>query len=220
MTGKELLTKYEKMIENAMKSTDKNMLTMCGAISAITTGELYKEGATVYENAYEYAMDKFGISKSSVSEAVNLFKAFGNAETGVIAPAWKDYKYSQLRYMRKLPVNMLEKVKPQTSVREIQDMLKSVKELEKKEESEDAANVSVNEGCSHESPCADETEKVTEEMRSENGEALRASNEEREDNVETWVSENREDIESKMRDLLVDLDDDIIEKVQFIITYR
>lgn len=135
----EAFTRFDKRINEAIASTDSNMLKIAGALAAIEKGKLAR--AVGYKTTAEYAANTFGISKSSVSEAINMWKKFGNSDNGNILPEYSGFSYTQLKLMRKLPDELLAQVTPETSSRQIQEMINSTKELPEQDTAEETAEV-------------------------------------------------------------------------------
>lgn len=130
----EAFTRFDKRINEAIASTDSNMLKIAGALAAIEKGKLAR--AVGYKTTAEYAANTFGISKSSVSEAINMWKKFGNSDTGNILPEYSGFSYTQLKLMRKLPDELLAQVTPETSSRQIQEMINSTKAIPEQDSAE------------------------------------------------------------------------------------
>lgn len=135
----EAFTRFDKRINEAIASTDSNMLKIAGALAAIEKGKLAR--VVGYKTTAEYAANTFGISKSSVSEAINMWKKFGNSDTGNILPEYSGFSYTQLKLMRKLPDELLAQVTPETSSRQIQEMINSTKELPEQDTAEETTEV-------------------------------------------------------------------------------
>ena len=133
----EAFTRFDKRINEAIASTDSNMLKIAGALAAIEKAKLAR--AVGYKTTAEYAANTFGISKSAVSEAINMWKKFGNSDNGNILPEYSGFSYTQLKLMRKLPDELLAQVTPETSSRQIQEMINSTKELPEQDTAEETA---------------------------------------------------------------------------------
>lgn len=135
----EAFTRFDKRINEAIASTDSNMLKIAGALAAIEKGKLAR--AAGYKTTAEYAENTFGISKSSVSESINMWKKFGNADNGNILPEYSGFSYTQLKLMRKLPDELLAQVTPETSSRKIQEIINSTKELPEQDTADETTEV-------------------------------------------------------------------------------
>lgn len=130
----EAFKRFDKRINDAIASTDNNMLKIAGALAAIEKGKLAR--AVGYKTTAAYAETTFGIKKSSVSEAIAMWKKFGNEETGNILPEYCEYSYTQLKLMRKLPDELLAQVTPETSSRQIQEIINSTKAIPEQDSAE------------------------------------------------------------------------------------
>lgn len=92
--------------------------------------ELYRLDG--YKNIYDYASDKFKVSRGTTSDFINLVKNLmvfdSSSETYKLDDCWKGYNTSQLLEIRKMPPGMRGRVSPQMSVRELKDMRLSEKQ--------------------------------------------------------------------------------------------
>lgn len=114
---------YKERIETAQKQGNSSILAIAGALAAIAENKLYEEQGC--KDIYQYAKDTHGISRGSVSEAINVFKMYGDASTGSLLPEFQAYTFNQLVEMRKLPEIEQKNVVPETSVRELKEKVKT-----------------------------------------------------------------------------------------------
>ena len=120
----------DKRIGAEVRSVESSMLSIMGALAVISEKNLHRTAG--YKTARDYIADRHGmnISKAQLSDAVNTFKKFGDMETGYLKDEWTPFTFSQLKLMRRLTDEEIEKVTPDTSVRKIQEMINSSKAIE------------------------------------------------------------------------------------------
>lgn len=112
---------FDARVNNALKMADRSMIELGGALAVIKNEHLYKVDG--YKSIGAYATERFGISKATVSDAINTFVEFGDVTTGDIREEFLDYTFSQLKLMRRLPESARLEVTPDTTAREIQQMI-------------------------------------------------------------------------------------------------
>ena len=86
-------------IEVAQKQSEGLAETIAGNLYIINKKELYK--LEDYDNMHKFAMDKFEISKGTVSDSINTFERFGDGVTGLIKDKYAQYKFSTLMKLKK-----------------------------------------------------------------------------------------------------------------------
>lgn len=99
---------YEKLtaeITAAQMKVDSMAEVVGTALSRIQAKELFKIGG--YKNVYDYAADKHGISRGTVSDAINVAKRFF-LEDGSRKPEYKEYKWSNLKFIKGLTDKEIE----------------------------------------------------------------------------------------------------------------
>lgn len=144
MTAEEKFNKQDSEIQKAFASVESSMLKVGHAIYMIAKDSLHTVAG--YNTVHDYAMDKYNIAKGAVSDAVNTFKFFCDENGDFKDTKYKDFTYSQLKLMRKLPAELLETITPDTSCRDIQNMINASKhQLEVKEDDSDSDTVSDDE---------------------------------------------------------------------------
>ena len=112
---------FDARVNNALKMADRSMIELGGALAVIKNEHLYKVDG--YKSIGAYATERFGISKATVSDAINTFVEFGDVTTGEIREEFLDYTFSQLKLMRRLPESARLEVTPDKTAREIQQMI-------------------------------------------------------------------------------------------------
>lgn len=112
---------FDARVNNALKMADRSMIELGGALAVIKYECLYMVDG--YKSIGAYATERFGISKATVSDAINTFVEFGDITTGEIREEFLDFTFSQLKLMRRLPESARLEVTPDTTAREIQQMI-------------------------------------------------------------------------------------------------
>lgn len=130
---------FNSLVDTFRKEEDKvekSRLKSSFILLKIYDYELYKLG---FSNIYEFASNNFGLSRTSVNEALNVARRFGSYTTKSVylegydepvekyTPNYKldgrftNYSFSQLYYIRKLTDNQIDQlgITPECSVRAI-----------------------------------------------------------------------------------------------------
>lgn len=117
--------KFCNAINKDLTKIEGAFLSIATNLYNIYTKELYK--IENYENIYDMASEKFGLSRGSCNNYINICKKFGAIDdtskkcTGLL-PEYKEYSPSKLAVMRSMPKALLSEVKPDMSVRQIIDL--------------------------------------------------------------------------------------------------
>lgn len=86
-------------INDAQKQADGLARTIAGALYAIKAKKLYEIES--YKNIYEYAEQTHGISRGTCSDAINVFKRFGDKDNKTeLLPEWQAYAFRALIMMK------------------------------------------------------------------------------------------------------------------------
>ena len=149
----EQVKKYEILtaeISTTSMAISNNQMKISGLFATISREELYKING--YDSIYAFACDKFMYegSKGQLSDMINTFLRFGKVETITgendeisyvysVKDEFALYSFSQLKLMRKLKDEDLEKVNPSITTRALAEMIKSYKALPKNEEQPEQA---------------------------------------------------------------------------------
>lgn len=107
--------------------------TIASELFVVASKELYK--ITEHKSAADWAGEKFGISKGTVSDAINTFKRFGDGTTGKLLPKWEDFNYSTLMRMKNLSDEQIKAagIVSTMSRSQVIDAMKALKVLEDKQ---------------------------------------------------------------------------------------
>lgn len=125
---------YNELITKSLMAREHAQMTAGGAFAVIADKSLYRVSG--YTSIMDYARVEHGYdgSKSQLSDMINTFKAFGDFKTCQVKPEWALYSFSQLKLMRKLSIEDLKKVTPAITTRELAEIIKGYKAINKKEE--------------------------------------------------------------------------------------
>lgn len=88
-----------------------------------------------YTNIYDFAKERFDISRGTVSDAIGVFERFGNKETYEIHHKYSEYNFSTLMRMKKLSDEEIEKagINPTLSRKEVIAAIEVLKDATAKE---------------------------------------------------------------------------------------
>ena len=131
----DLYENFHNRLRSAYMQKDNANLRIMGALSVITEKGLYKVRG--YKNTLEYLKEEFDItmSKATLSDTLNVFKAFGNMETGELLDEWSAYGFSQLKLIRRIQdvaPDRIGEVHPNMTARMLQNIINEAKALEDK----------------------------------------------------------------------------------------
>lgn len=96
-------------INTAQKQADGLARTIAGALYAIQVKKLYEIES--YKNIYEYAEQTHGISRGTCSDAINVFKRFGDKDNKTeLLPEWQAYAFRALIMMKNVTDDTLARL--------------------------------------------------------------------------------------------------------------
>ena len=149
----ELYDKCTTEIGNTMRTANHAQVKTGGLLAIIFDNELYKVRG--YSNLLEYAQNEFMYdgSKGQLSDMILTFKAFGDKDTLEVREEFANFTFSQLKLMRKLKAEDMEKVTLTTTTRELAEIIKGYKEqkaLPQKEDSKEETTEETTENVSRE----------------------------------------------------------------------
>ena len=131
----------DEIIYNSMDSISKSGYAVAFAIHTIYTKKLYRVDG--YKNVYSYALERYGLSRTTCNDFINMVERFGKISGNncitEIKPEYELYGNSQLLAMKGYNDAEIQKAKitPSMSVREIKKALKGEKPEVKKEKKEE-----------------------------------------------------------------------------------
>lgn len=126
----ELMPDYRQMTEiirEELNKASQAFLLVGYCLKQIRDRRLYVEGG--YPNIYEFGMDQFGLSKSSVSRFIGICERFSdNGSSAVLSDRFHEFSISQLVEMLPLSQEELEGVTPDMTNQTIRQYKKSIRE--------------------------------------------------------------------------------------------
>lgn len=93
-------------IEVAQRQSEGLAETIAGNLYIINKKELYK--LEDYDTIHKFAMEKFDISKGTVSDSINTFERFGDGVTGRVQDKYSKYNFSTLMKLKKFSDEEIE----------------------------------------------------------------------------------------------------------------
>lgn len=128
------------IISEGMTETRDAFFKIGWHLKYIKDREMYrKEG---YKNIYEFAFDKFGISKSNASRFINVCIAFSVGNNSCEPDErYKRFSQSQLVEMQTMRPEDREKVTPEMSIKAIREIKKNQRQKSQKEKLENTHNI-------------------------------------------------------------------------------
>lgn len=93
-------------IEVAQRQSEGLAETIAGNLYIINKKELYK--LEDYDTIHKFAMEKFEISKGTVSDSINTFERFGDGVTGRVQDKYSKYNFSTLMKLKKFTDEEIE----------------------------------------------------------------------------------------------------------------
>lgn len=133
----------DNIIYESMNSISKSGYAVAFSIHTIYTKKLYRVDG--YKNVYNYALERYGLSRTTCNDFINMVERFGKISGNEkeciteIRPEYELYGNSQLLAMKGYNDAEIKdaKINPSMSVREIKKALKSEKTDDKKENKSD-----------------------------------------------------------------------------------
>lgn len=96
-----------KVIESCQSAADGLAEAIAGQLYIINKKELFK--IENYTSMVEFAMDRFNISRGTVSDSINTYDRFGDKnQIGQLAEKYQDYRFSTLISLKKFTDEELE----------------------------------------------------------------------------------------------------------------
>lgn len=128
----ELMPDYRQMTEiirEELNKASQAFLLVGYCLKQIRDRRLYVEGG--YPNIYEFGMDQFGLSKSSVSRFIGVCEKFSeNGSSSVLSGRFHGFSISQLVEMLPLNPEEMKGITPDMTNQAIRQYKKSVREDE------------------------------------------------------------------------------------------
>lgn len=128
------INKFEELtqrIHDAQVQADGLARVIAGSLYMIKQKKLYEIES--FKNIYEYGEQRHGISRGTVSDAINVFKRFGSRDNKLeLAEPWGNYPWRSLVAMKSLDDNTITNLQllPDTSSTIVIQRVKDYKEVE------------------------------------------------------------------------------------------
>ena len=113
----------ESFIKSNLVSAAQNVIAIGYYLKHIRDRQLYREAG--YESIWDYASDRFGLSKSTTSRYISRNDKFSKGgNSPVLDSHYQDFGKAQLQEMLSLNSEQLEQVTPDMTVAQIREMRK------------------------------------------------------------------------------------------------
>lgn len=113
----------ESFIKSNLVSAAQNVIAIGYYLKHIRDGKLYEEAG--YESIWDYASDRFGLSKSTTSRYISRNDKFSKGgNSPVLDSRYQDFGKAQLQEMLSLNSEQLEQVTPDMTVAQIREIRK------------------------------------------------------------------------------------------------
>lgn len=113
----------ESFIKSNLVSAAQNVIAIGYYLKHIRDGKLYEEAG--YESIWDYASDRFGLSKSTTSRYISRNDKFSKGgNSPVLDSRYQDFGKAQLQEMLSLNPEQLEQVTPDMTVAQIREIRK------------------------------------------------------------------------------------------------
>lgn len=143
---------YEGMvgrIEENIQSAKESFMSIGYCLKTIKEHELYRQDReNSYNNIYEFADRKFGISKSAASRLIRMCEEFSEGQNSPrLAGPYAGFSYSQLSEMIPMKAEDRERISPEMTVTRIREEKTFIREMERetreeKRREKDASEIS------------------------------------------------------------------------------
>ena len=111
----------ESFIKSNLVSAAQNVIAIGYYLKHIRDGKLYEEAG--YESIWDYASDRFGLSKSTTSRYISRNDKFSKGgNSPVLDSRYQDFGKAQLQEMLSLNPEQLEQVTPDMTVAQIREI--------------------------------------------------------------------------------------------------
>lgn len=102
------LTTCTENILNAQRASEGLAQTIASNLFIVSQNKLYE--LEDYKTVHDWAMEKFDISKGTVSDSINTFARFGDGNTGKLLEKWENYQFSTLMRIKKFSDEEIEQM--------------------------------------------------------------------------------------------------------------
>lgn len=144
MADKKAITAHLKALDDCFKGIEKTFFKIAFNLHWFYKTNAYCEiNGKGYDNIAQFAKDRYGISKATCHNYLNIVDKFGkpteNGEITELLPCYKDYSSTKLMYMLQMDDDTLMRCTPKMTVAEIKKLLAESKGIECKEDTAETA---------------------------------------------------------------------------------
>ena len=145
MADKKAITAHLKALDDCFKGIEKTFFKIAFNLHWFYKTNAYCEiNGKGYDNIAQFAKDRYGISKATCHNYLNIVDKFGkpteNGEITELLPCYKDYSSTKLMYMLQMDDDTLMRCTPKMTVAEIKKLLAESKGIECKEDTAETAD--------------------------------------------------------------------------------
>lgn len=145
MADKKAITSHLKALDDCFKGIEKTFFKIAFNLHWFYKTNAYCEiNGKGYDNIAQFAKDRYGISKATCHNYLNIVEKFGkptdNGEITELLSCYKDYSSTKLSYMLQMDDDTIMKCTPKMTVAEIKKLLAESKGIECKEDTTGAVD--------------------------------------------------------------------------------
>lgn len=144
MADKKAITAHLKALDDCFKGVEKTFFRVAFNLHWFYKTNAYCEiNGKSYANIEQFARDRYGISKPTTYNYINIVDKFGkpndNGDITELLPCYKDFSSTKLLCMLNMDDDTLMKCTPKMTVAEIKKLLAESKGIECKEDTAETA---------------------------------------------------------------------------------
>lgn len=160
VADKKTITLHLKALDDCFKGIEKTFFKVAFNLWWFyDTGAYCEINGKGYDNIVAFAKDRYGLSKASIYNYINIVERFGkkdeNGSITVLDSKWKDYSSTKLLYMLRMNNVTLDKCSPAMTVADIKKLLSQQDKIEDNTDSDSTDSDSAD---STDSDSADNTD--------------------------------------------------------------
>ena len=150
MADKKAITAHLKALDECFKGVEKTFFRVAFNLHWFYKTNAYCEiNGKSYANIEQFARDRYGISKPTTYNYINIVDKFGkpneNGDITELLPCYKDFSSTKLLCMLNMDDDTLMKCTPKMTVAEIKKLLAESKGIECKEDTAETAEMADSE---------------------------------------------------------------------------
>ena len=155
MADKKAITAHLKALDECFKGVEKTFFRVAFNLHWFYKTNAYCEiNGKSYANIEQFARDRYGISKPTTYNYINIVDKFGkpseNGDITELLPCYKDFSSTKLLCMLNMDDDTLMKCTPKMTVAEIKKLLAESKGIECKEDTAETADGNNNDSADSE----------------------------------------------------------------------